>query len=357
MSMLWPSFLWLLGLIPLIIGGYIWVQRRRRPAAVRYSSLSLVRSALSRTSLIRRYLPFALLLLAVAALTMAMTRPVTIMPVPTNQTSIILAMDVSRSMCSTDIEPNRLRAAEEAALAFIEGQAAGTQIGIVAFAGFAELLQLPTTDQEVLADVVESLITGRRTAIGSAILESIDTLAEIDESIAPVTFGGAVAGEPTPVPSGAYAPGIIVVLTDGASNAGPQPIEAAQQAVDRGIRVYTIGFGTERGGMMNCRAGEEDGGDSFSGFGFNPDPQFGGGGGGGFRRGIDEETLQEVADMTGGAYYAATSATELQDVFQSLPTHLITRHEVTEIGFIFTSLGALFTVLAIGLALWWNPLP
>jgi len=354
--MLWPSFLWLLGLIPLIIGGYIWIQRRRRPVAVRYSSLSLVRSALSRTSLIRRYLPFALLLLAVAALSMAMTRPVTIIPVPTNQTSIILAMDVSRSMCSTDIEPNRLRAAEEAALAFIERQAPGTQIGIVAFAGFAELLQLPTTDQEVLADVIESLITGRRTAIGSAILESIDTLAEIDESIAPVTFGSAVAGAPTPVPSGAYVPGIIVVLTDGASNAGPQPIEAAQQAADRGIRVYTIGFGTERGGMMNCSAGEGSGGDSFSGFGFNADPQFGGGGGG-FRRGIDEATLQEVADMTGGAYYAATSASELQDVFRSLPTHLITRHEVTEVGFIFTSLGALFAIVAIGLALWWNPLP
>ena len=357
MSMLWPGFLWLLGLIPLMIGGYIWILRRRRPYAVRYSSLSLVRTAMSRTSLIRRYLPFALLLLAIAALTMAMTRPVAIVPVPTNQTSIVLAMDVSRSMCSTDIEPNRLRAAKEAALAFIERQEPGTQIGIVAFAGFAELLQLPTTDQEVLADVIESLVTGRRTAIGSAILESIDTLAEIDDAVAPVTFGGAVAGGPTPVPSGAYVPGIIVLLTDGANNAGPQPIEAAQQAVDRGIRVYTIGFGTERGGMMNCNADNPDGGDTFGGFGFGPDPQFGGGGGGGFRRGIDEETLQQVADMTGGNYYAATSAGELQEVFQSLPTHLITRNEVTEISFIFTTFGALLAVLAIGLALWWNPLP
>ena len=144
----------------------------------------------------------------------------------------------------TDIEPNRLLAAEAAALSFIQRQGANTQIGLVAFAGFAELIQPPTSDQEVLQDAVESLFTGRRTAIGSGILEALDAIAEIDPNIAPSETGKATDVKPTPVPKGAYAPHIIVLLTDGVSNAGPQPTDAAQQAVDRGIRVYTIGFGT-----------------------------------------------------------------------------------------------------------------
>ncbi len=147
-------------------------------------------------------------------------------------------MDVSRSMCSTDIPPNRLVAAEAAASSFVQRQSGTTQIGIVAFAGFAEIVQTPTTDQEVLLDVIESLATGRRTAIGSAILESIDAIAEIDPSVARVADPNdpnavdPTATEPPAVPHGAYAPAIIVLLTDGASNAGPDPVEAAKLAAD-----------------------------------------------------------------------------------------------------------------------------
>ena len=114
-----------------------------------------------------------------------MARPVSIVSLPAGRTTVILAMDVSRSMCATDIPPNRLLAAEAAAASFIQRQGSTTQIGIVAFAGFAEIVQSPTTDQEVLLDVIESLTTGRRTAVGSAILTSIDAIAEIDDSVAP----------------------------------------------------------------------------------------------------------------------------------------------------------------------------
>src|SRR5215216_3078466 len=138
MDLLWPGFLLLLALVPLIIVAYIWILRRRRPFAVRYSSLSLVRAALQHQSRWRRHLPFALFLLALASLMVAFARPVAIVSVPTGQTTVILAMDVSRSMCATDIEPNRLLAAEAAALSFIERQKSTTQISIVAFAGFAE---------------------------------------------------------------------------------------------------------------------------------------------------------------------------------------------------------------------------
>jgi Ca-activated chloride channel family protein len=358
MDLLWPGFLPLLGLLPLIIALYIWIQRRRRRFAVRYSSLSLVRQALPRRSVIRRYLPFALFLLALASLVIALARPVAIVSVPTGQTTVILTIDVSRSMCSTDIQPNRLQAAEAAALSFIQRQKSTTQISIVAFAGFAEVVQPPTTDQETLEAAVASLTTGRRTAIGSGILKSLDAIAEIDKSVAPSVTETSPGVAPTPVPKGAYAPDIIVLLTDGVSNAGPQPLDAAQQAADRGVRVYTIGFGTASGSEIPFCSPQLRGGGQFdSGGGFGGGGFGGGGFGGGFRRGIDEDTLKQVADLTGGSYYSAESAGELQNVFQNLPTYLITRHETTEISVVFTAAGALLAAIAIGLSLIWHPLP
>ncbi len=349
MDLLWPGFLVLLGLIPLLIVAYIWVLRRRRRFAVRYSSLALLRAALPHQSRLRRHLPFALFLVAVASLVIALGRPVSIVAVPTDQTTIILAIDVSRSMCSTDIQPNRILAAEAAAISFIQRQKSSTQIGIVAFSSFAELIRPPTTDGDSLRAAVESLTTGFRTAIGSGILKSIDAIAEVDKNVAPSVTDTSSGIKPTPVPKGAYAPDIIVLLTDGASNTGPLPLDAAKQAADRGIRVYTIGFGTARGGEMpNC-------GQQFQGR-----EQFNGGlgfGGGGFRRGIDETTLKRIADLTGGAYYSAESAGELQDAFQNLPTYLIVKHEVAEVSVAFTAIGALLAATAIVLSMMWRRLP
>lgn len=355
MDLLWPWFLTLLVIVPAVIALYLWVLRRKRRFAVRYSSLSLVRAAQPERSRWRRHLPFALFVAALAALILALTRPVAVVAVPAADVTIMLAMDVSRSMCSTDIPPNRLLAAEEAALTFIRDQPRGTQIGVVAFAGFAELVQMPTSDQATLEHAITSLLTGRRTAIGSSILEAIDAIAEIDESVAPSTRYGNEPVDFVPVANGAYAPSIIVLLTDGASNSGIEPLEAAQQAVDRGIRVYTIGFGTAQGGPMMC--GDRDSlRDPFgNNFGFGGGGG-GFGGGGRFRRGIDEETLQQVADMSGGSYYAPESADELLEVFKSLPTSLIMRHETTEISYLFAALGALLASAAIGLSLLWNPL-
>src|SRR6266496_4427565 len=355
MDLLWPGFLLLLVLLPLIIAAYIWILRRRRPFAVRYSSLSLVRAALPHQSRWRRHLPFALFLLALASLVIALGRPVAIVSVPSGQTTIILTIDVSGSMCQTDIQPSRLEAAEAAAVSFIQSQKANTQIGLVAFAGFAEVIQPPTNDQEALQAAVESLTTGRRTAIGSGILKSLDAIAEIDKSVAPSVTDSSPGVAPTPVPKGAYAPDIIVLLTDGVSNAGPMPMEAAQQALDRGVRVYTIGFGTAKGSEIPFCAPQAQGGGTidrggFGGGGF-------GGGGGGFRRGIDEDTLKQVAELTGGSYYSAESANELQDVFQNLPTYLITKHETMEISVAFTAIGALLAAIAVTLSLRWHPLP
>jgi Ca-activated chloride channel family protein len=353
MDWLWPTSLALLAIIPIAIGAYIWSLRRQRRYAVRYSSLSLLREALAGQSRVRRHIPFALFLGGLAALVLALGRPVAVLSVPTAQATIIMSIDVSRSMCSTDIAPSRLEAAQAAALSFIESQRPGTQIGVVAFAGSAEIVQPPTSDQEALRAAIRSLLTGRRTAIGSGILTALDAIAEIDPNVAPSTSGR--PGEPvvTPVPKGAYAPSIVVLLTDGANNAGPLPVDAARQAVDRGVRVYTIGFGTAKGSEVpRCGpqfVGGGNGGFGNGGFG-------GGGGGGGFRRGIDEDTLKQVASLTDAAYYSAESASELQQVFANLPITLISRHEVLEISAIFTAAGALLAAVAVMLSLLWRPL-
>jgi Ca-activated chloride channel family protein len=351
MDILWPASLFFLLLIPALVGVYIWLLRRRRKYALRFSSLSLVRAALPRRSHVRRHVPLAVFLLAVASLVLAVSRPVTVVSVPTDQTTILLVMDVSGSMRSADIAPTRLDAAESAALDFIRGQKAKTQIGIVAFSNWAELIQPPTTDQEALQTAINSLMVGRGTAIGSGILEAIDAIAEVDPNVAPSSQNSPADSQPVPVPKGAYAPDIIVLLTDGVSNAGPAPLDAAQEAVDRGLRIYTVGFGTDSGFVTFGGPG-----DMFGGAGGRNNP-FGQQGGRRVRTAIDEDTLKAIASISGGDYHYATSASELQTVFRNLPTYLITKHEVTEISVFFTAAGALLTVLAAALSLLWNPLP
>jgi len=350
MDLLWPGFLVLLGLIPILIATYIWILRRRSRFAVRYSSLSLLRDALPKHSGLRRHLPFAMFLAGLSCLMLALTRPVAIVSVPTTDTTVILAIDASRSMCSTDIKPNRMGAAKSAAQDFIQNQNSNIKIGIVVFAGFAAIIQPPTSDHELLSDAVDRIETGRRTAIGSGILKSIDAIAEINKRVPPVADGTIAGVVPTPLPKGAYVPAIIIVLTDGVSNVGMPPVEAAQQAANRGIRVYTIGFGTDAAeGFSNC--GRSGFSDPFGGGG-----QGFGGGFGGFRRGIDEETLKEVASLTGGEYYSAASANDLLKVFQNLPMNIITQHETMEISVFFTAIAVCLVALAILLSFSWHPM-
>jgi Ca-activated chloride channel family protein len=340
MNLLWPVSLLLLALIPPLVGLYVWALRRRRPYAVRYSSLALVREALAGQPRWPRHVPFALFLLALGSLIIALARPAAVVQVPTNQTAIILAMDVSRSMCATDIAPSRLAAAQDAALAFIERQPAGTRIGVVAFAGFAQLIQAPTTDRRALATAVRGLTTARGTAIGSGILESLDAIAAVNPRVAPSVRDDPPTAAAPPASRG-FAAEIIVLLTDGVTTTGIDPEAAAQQAAERGVRVYTIGFGTANGGAMSCGGGGGFGGGGFGGGGF----------GGGFRRGIDEAALEQIAEITDGAYYAASSAGELQSVFERLPLTFTLQSEQTEISAGFAAVGLLLAAAAVGLAL------
>jgi Ca-activated chloride channel family protein len=335
-----------------VLGLYLWQLRRRRKQAVSYSNVALIRAALPRRSTWRRHVPVGLLLAGLAALAIASARPQRSVEVPLGRTSIIMALDVSRSMCATDIEPNRLAVAQDAARAFVADQVKGTRIGIVAFAGFAELVMPPTTDKAKLTEVIDNLTTARGTVIGAATLKALDAIAAVNPDVAPVgaevdgTGGSAAPGTPPP---GGYVPDIIVLLTDGANTRGISPLEAAQQAADRRVRIYTIGFGTTTPTERVCTR-EQLGADVFGDGGF--------GGGGGPPRSqfllIDEPTLRAVADVTGGEFYRAEDADQLRGVFAGLPHEIVLQHEQHEISVVFAIVGAVLAMGAVALSLAWN---
>jgi Ca-activated chloride channel family protein len=369
MRFAWPYALALLAVAPTLAVGYWFWLRRKRKYAVQYASLSLIREAMPSASTWRRLLPFVAILLSLTSLAIGAARPHAVRDVGQNNTSIILALDISRSMCAVDVEPNRLAVAQGAARAFIAEQVGGAQIGIVAFAGTARLVVPPTGDTQVLLDAVENFRTAFGTALGSAQLKALDAIAEVNPDVAP-------AGEPVePSLSGQsveFASDIIVLLTDGANSRGPDPLEAAQAAADRRVRVYTIGFGTDQPTEMIC-GGTQIGADAFGNGEFGSDGyggdsfggitgSFGGGGGrGGKINGtpprvlvIDEPTLSAIAEITGGAYFRAKDADQLVDVFLDLPTDIQMQQEEVEISVWFSTAGLALLLTALGASLRFN---
>lgn len=353
MGFLWPRFLVFLGLIPLLIAIYIWIRKWQRRFVIRYSSLSLLQAARPDVSWLRKYLPLILFMIALTSLFIAVSRPVAPFAILSGRTTIILTIDISRSMCSTDILPNRLAVVQATALSFIAKPVSGTQIGVVAFADSAELAQEPTIRRHLLEIAIENLTTATSTAIGSAILTSLDAIAEVDHRVAPsekdVPFLSAPENPRRPQPNTVdYVPHIIVLLTDGSSNTGPPPLSAAKQAAERGVRIYPIGFGASNASAADC------------GNPLHSDPSDywrGGGGNRGANPDIDFETLKQIAEMTGGQYYSAESAAELQTVFQDLHHMIATSNEMTEISVFFAALGAFMAVFALLLSILWQPLP
>jgi Ca-activated chloride channel family protein len=281
--------------------------------------------------------------------------------VPFGKPTIVLALDVSLSMCANDILPNRLTVAQEAAESFILDQHTSAQIGLVVFAGFSELIVPPTEDPRLLLEAVDNLTTAPRTAIGSAILRSINAIAETNEQVPPTDLILNMSEAPfAPGTAGEMQPDIIVLLTDGASNRGADPVNAAQVALDRGVRVYTIGFGTPEGARFFCteeQLGEDRYSQAFGGQG----GFFGGGADSGFvtrfDTSLDEDTLREVAELTQAEFYLAESADELRDVFTRVPANMKTIKATTEISVLFTSLAALNLFIAFVFSRRWNPLP
>ncbi len=343
MSFSWPWALLSFLIVPLIFAIRAWALRRRRRAAVRVTSIALVRGALPGRTRWTRRIPPALLIAGLVLLAVGAARPQASVPVPQTSATILLALDTSGSMCSTDVDPNRITAARKAAAEFIESQRGGPRIGLVTFAGSAGLLVPPTDDTDELIEALEVLTVGRGTAIGQAILTSIDAIAEVDPSVAPT---GA-----TPSGGEGYAGAAIVVLTDGANTRGADPQIAAQEAALRRLRVFTIGFGTTTPAPSVCDNSQFDGGGFGNWGGFR--------GRGGFDRGrnvlmLDEPALKRIAQTTGGSYHRAENADQLESALDTLPgTFTVVRQRV-DTAAAFAAGGGLLVASAVALSLWWN---
>jgi Ca-activated chloride channel family protein len=378
MSFIWPLALLLLLLVPGTLAAYVVALRRRRRQAITYSSLALLRAAVPPGSRWRRHLPVAALLASIAVLAVASARPQITSDVPVGQTSIMLAMDNSGSMCSTDLLPDRLSVAQSAARAFVNSRPSGTSMGLVEFSGFAELAVPPTRDRSVLDQAIDNETTNPGTAIGAAILQSLDAISEFDPQVKPIgnalstaaaqpSFGGGAAGnsgvatnteKPRP-PKNGYVSDIIVLLTDGANNRGIMPLQAVPYAVARRVRIYTIGFGTTHPGPLECTP-KQQGGIGFGG-GFGPSGGFGGGGfgGGGFTSPLvaDLPPLREVSKLTGAESYTARTGAQLTKVFANLSKHVAVEKKHHEVTADFAVIGALLALVALAASIRWSAYP
>lgn len=346
MVFIWQDMLWLLLLLPVLIAAYVLLLRRRKKAALRYANLAMVKQAMSAGSRWRRHVPPALLLLAVAVLTVAVARPAAVVTLASSRATIILAIDTSGSMRAEDVEPSRMEAAQAAAKQFIADQPADVQIGIVSFAGSAVLVQAPTIDREALYSAIDRFQLRRGTAVGSGVLVALETIFPDQEFDTAASFGGRNPNNPAvssrsldaptrqdqpphePVAPGSYQNAVIILLTDGATTTGPDPIKAGQTAADYGVRVFTVGFGSATGEIVNF-AGRS------------------------MRAQLDEESLRNIANTTQGQYFEARTSTDLSQVYKSMSAKLVTEKKLTEISFIFAGIGALITVLAAGLSTLW----
>jgi Ca-activated chloride channel family protein len=341
MQFLWPQFLWLLLALPVLVGLYVLLLRRKKKLAVRYASLSIVKEAMGAGQQIRRHIPPVLFLLALATLILAASRPVAVVTLPSNQQTIILAMDVSGSMRAADVQPNRLVAAQNAAKSFIAELPRHVKVGIVAFAGSAQVAQLPTTNREDLVTAIDRFQLQRATATGNAIVISLATLfpdAGIDLETMQSGHGRERGlsldadrkplKEFTPVAPGSFPSAAIIMLTDGQRTTGVDPLDAAKLAADRGVRVYTVGIGTVDGETIG-----------FEGWSM--------------RVRLDEETLKAIAQKTSAEYFYAGTAQDLKKVYETLSSKLTVEKKETEISALFAMAAAALVLLSAGLSLVW----
>lgn len=368
MSFEWPGLLWLLFLVPVLVLAYLWAQRRRRKYAARYSSLIVVKDALGKGPGFRRHIPIILFLAGLTVGIVALGRPSATVTLPSNRGTVILAIDISGSMRARDIKPSRIEAAKAAARSFIEKQPRRVRVGIVAFAGTAALVQAPTTVREDLYAAIDRLYPQRATAVGSGIIVSLNAIFEDEKRL---QSGGTDQGSgsdsqgsgndpqasgtdpnaqnqpnpdqplgsapspdqaPQPVAPGSYTSAAIVLLSDGQTNTGPDPLDAAQQAADRGVRIFTVGVGTNQGDIVGAEGRY-------------------------FRVSLDEDTLKKIAHNTAAAYYKASDEGELLRIYNALSVRLIVGKDTLEITAIFAGI-ALAAFLLGGLLsqLWFNRL-
>lgn len=344
-NFLWPQFLWLLLALPLLVAVYVWLLRRKKKMALRYASLSIVREAMGKGQGLRRHVPPILFLLSLAAMLLAAARPFAVVTLPSQNETIMLAMDVSGSMRATDVLPNRLVASQNAAKAFLADLPRHVRVGVVAFAGTAAVVQPPTLSREDLTVAIDKFQLQRGTAIGNGIIVSLAELfpdAGIDleslETGRARQRGISLDQTPknnketskdfNPVAPGSYTSAAIILLTDGQRTTGVDSLEAAKAAADRGVRVYTVGVGTVQGETIG-----------FEGWSM--------------RVRLDEETLKGIARATQAEYFYAGTAGDLKKVYETLSSRLTVEKKETEISALLALLAAALALVSAALSLLW----
>ncbi|MEO7952750.1 MAG: VWA domain-containing protein [Polaromonas sp.] len=348
MTFLWPQFLWLLLAIPLLIAVYVWLLGRKKKMALRYASLSIVREAMGRGQSVRRHLPPLLFLLALAAMLVASSRPFAVVALPSQNETIMLAMDVSGSMRATDVLPNRLVASQNAAKAFLAELPRNVRVGVVAFAGTAAVVQPPTLNREDLIAAIDKFQLQRGTAIGNGIVVSLAELfpdagidlesmqsgrdrprgTTLDQSLKNRADGKNVKKEFVPVAPGSYTSAAIILLTDGQRTTGVDSLDAAKVAADHGVRIYTVGVGTVEGETIG-----------FEGWSM--------------RVKLDEETLKSIARATQAEYFYAGTAGDLKKVYETLSSRLTVEKKETEISGLLALVAAALALVSASLSLLW----
>ncbi len=352
MDFLWPTALCSLLLLPLVVWWYVWMLRQRQKAVVVYSSLALIRPAMRKTALWRRHVPPALLGLALALVLFAAARPIARVSLPADYMTLILAMDVSRSMLAEDVQPSRIVAAQTAAKAFINELPDKVRVGIVSFAANAQLVQSVTQNKAALTAAIDGFSLQRGTATGSGLLVALNTLMpDVKVNLEAVLYGAEFSGmgwdgalgkkleskksEPADsskkaMPAGSYTAGAIVLLSDGRRTAGADPIEAAKLAASKGVKVYTVAFGTANGVIP---------GQSYSSFWTQ----------------VDEESLQKIAKITEAEFFRATNAQDLKKIYEHLSSKFVLEQRETEISALFIAAALLLLGMAYGLSRYWYP--
>jgi Ca-activated chloride channel family protein len=323
-----------------MVWGYIWVQRRKQRTVVIYSSLALIKPAMRKTSMWRRHVPPALLAFALSLVLFAASRPVARVALPADYMTLMLAMDVSRSMLAEDVQPSRIVAAQMAAKAFIGELPANVRVGVVSFAANAQLVQAVTQNKEQLIAAIDGFSLQRGTATGSGLLVALNTLMpDVTVNLETVLYGSEFSGsldktkETKPdsskvQPAGSYTGGAIVLLSDGRRTTGADPIEAAKLAASKGVRVYTVAFGTPNGTIP---------GQSYSSFWTQ----------------VDEESLQKIAKITEAEFFRATNAADLKKIYQHLSSKFVLEQRETEISALFIGAALAMLGLAFGLSRYW----
>jgi Ca-activated chloride channel homolog len=346
MTLLWPEMLWLMLAVPAIVVTYLLVLRRKKKMALRYASLSMVQQAMGASRRFRRHIPPLIFLLALISMLIAISRPAAVVTLPYQYETVILAIDASGSMRAADVSPTRIAAAQAAARSFVADQPRSTRLGVVSFAATASVVQPPTLNREDILAALDRIQLQRGTAIGSAILVSLKIIfpdLEFDlRSSNPRPDGARQAsrgapidapakGQPAdsqPVPPGSYASAAIILLSDGQTTAGPDPIEASKMAAEHGVRVFTVGIGTVSGEILGAE-------------------------GWSMRVRLDEEALKTIANVTKAEYFYAGTATDLTKIYQGLNSRLVLEKKATEVTALFAAAGAAFALLSGLLSLLW----